>query len=340
MIGTLIETNRNVAIHGELIIDTTMDDHIVALDAATGDVVWDTEILDYTVNPANQTSGPIVAGGKVYSGRSCDPRGGPEGCVITAHDAATGEELWRRRRRRLIPAPGEPGDQTWGAVPYEERRHVGSWMVPTVDPELNPPTCPVPSPVDAELWRTTLDHCGGGKRRPRSTNASGLDSPPTRPMRERWRRLPFQAVWQLVPTGDLWNRGRRRGNVVHQDEQEERRPHPGRPDLERTPVWLLRPSCSAISVRRRPDRVRANSQLTSGRRSGRSTSPVCGRAVVEGPIIPGYWTQGQHRCRQSRRGTGSVWPASPRWARIRTHGRARPRRARRAVDDTAPERNP
>ncbi len=53
---------------------------------------------------------------------------------------------------------------------------------------------------------------------------------------------------------------------------------------------------------------------------------------------PGYWTQGQHRCRQSRRGTGSVWPASPRWARIRTHGSARSRRARRAVDDTAPEK--
>ena len=134
MIGTLIETNRNVAIHGELIFDTTMDDHIVALHAETGEVVWDTEILDYRVNPANQTSGPIVAGGKVYSGRSCDPRGGPDGCVITAHDAATGEELWRRR---LIPAPGEPGDETWGDVPYEERRHVGSWMVPSVDPELN-----------------------------------------------------------------------------------------------------------------------------------------------------------------------------------------------------------
>ncbi len=134
MIGTLIDTNRNVAIHGELIFDTTMDDHIVALHAETGEVVWDTEILDYRVNPANQTSGPIVAGGKVYSGRSCDPRGGPDGCVITAHDAATGEELWRTR---LIPAPGEPGDETWGDVPFEERRHVGSWMVPSVDPELN-----------------------------------------------------------------------------------------------------------------------------------------------------------------------------------------------------------
>ena len=134
MIGTLIDTNRNIAIHGELIIDTSMDDHIFALNAETGEVVWDTEILDYRVNPANQTSGPIVANGKVYSGRSCDPRGGPHGCVITAHDAATGEELWRRR---LIPAPGEPGDETWGDVPFEQRTHVGSWMVPSYDPELN-----------------------------------------------------------------------------------------------------------------------------------------------------------------------------------------------------------
>ena len=134
MIGSLIDTNRNIAIHGELIIDTTMDDHIIALHAETGEVVWDTEILDYRVNPANQTSGPIVANGKAYSGRSCDPRSGPLGCVITAHDAATGEELWRRR---LIPGPGEFGDETWGDVPFEQRGHVGSWMVPSVDPELN-----------------------------------------------------------------------------------------------------------------------------------------------------------------------------------------------------------
>ncbi len=134
MIGTLTDTNRNIAIHGELIIDTSMDDHIFALHAETGEMVWETEILDYRVNPANQTSGSIVAGGKVFSGRSCDPRGGPDGCVITAHDAATGEEIWRRR---LIPAPGEPGDETWGDVPFDERAHVGAWMVPSYDPALN-----------------------------------------------------------------------------------------------------------------------------------------------------------------------------------------------------------
>ena len=97
-------------------------------------MVWDTEILDYRKNPAHQTSGPIIANGKVVSGRGCIPKGGPDACVVTAHDAMTGEELWRTR---LIPAPGEPGDETWGGVPYERRRHVGAWMVPSFDPELN-----------------------------------------------------------------------------------------------------------------------------------------------------------------------------------------------------------
>ena len=134
MIGSLIDTNRNLAIYGNLIIDTSADDYVFALDAMTGEMVWETQILDYTVHPANQTSGPIIANGKVISGRSCAPKGGPNACVIVAHDATTGAELWRRR---LIPAPGEPGDETWGGVPFEERKHVGAWMVPSYDPELN-----------------------------------------------------------------------------------------------------------------------------------------------------------------------------------------------------------
>ena len=134
MIGSLTDTNRNLAIHGELIIDTSGDDYLFALDAKTGELVWETQVLDYRVHPANQTSGPIVADGKVVSGRSCAPKGGPHACVIVAHDAATGAELWRRR---LIPGPGEPGDESWGGVPFEERRHVGSWMVPSFDPDLN-----------------------------------------------------------------------------------------------------------------------------------------------------------------------------------------------------------
>ena len=126
--------NRNIAIHDRLIIDTSADDFVFALDATTGELVWETEILDYTTLPAHQSSGPIIANGKIISGRGCMPESGPNACVITAHDAATGQELWRRR---TIPAPGEPGDETWGGIPFEERRHVGAWMVPSYDPALN-----------------------------------------------------------------------------------------------------------------------------------------------------------------------------------------------------------
>ena len=132
--GGLATTKRTIAIHGRLLLDTTGDDYLMALDAATGEMVWETEVLDYTVNPALQTAGPIVAGGKVISGRSCRATATPDACVVTAHDARTGEELWRRR---TIPGPGEPGDETWGDVPFEERKHVGTWMVPSYDPELN-----------------------------------------------------------------------------------------------------------------------------------------------------------------------------------------------------------
>ena len=134
MLPGVCTTNRNLAIYENLIIDTSVDDYVFALDATTGRLVWETKILDYRTHPANQSSGPIIANGKVISGRSCMPKGGPEACVITAHDARTGAELWRRR---TIPAPGEPGDETWGDVPFEERRHVGTWMVPSYDPVLN-----------------------------------------------------------------------------------------------------------------------------------------------------------------------------------------------------------
>jgi alcohol dehydrogenase (cytochrome c) len=134
LLAGLTDTNRNLAIYGSLIIDTSMDGYIFALDASSGRLVWETQILDYKKNPANQTSGPIIANGKAISGRSCTPRGGPDACVITGHDARTGKELWRRR---TIPGPGEPGDETWGGVPFEKRFHVGAWMVPSYDPALN-----------------------------------------------------------------------------------------------------------------------------------------------------------------------------------------------------------
>jgi len=126
--------NRNLAIYGNTIIDTSADDHVFALDATSGKLVWENRILDMKESPAQETSGPIIAKGKIFSGRGCEPKKSALACVIVAHDAKTGKELWRTR---TIPMPGEPGDETWGGLPYEKRSHVGTWMVPSYDPELN-----------------------------------------------------------------------------------------------------------------------------------------------------------------------------------------------------------
>jgi alcohol dehydrogenase (cytochrome c) len=125
--------NRNLAIYGSLIIDTSADDYVFALDARSGTLAWETKVLDYQ-RGAQQTSGPIIANGKIISGRGCEPEGGPDACVITAHDGKTGKEIWRTR---TIPRPGESGNDSWGDVPFEGRWHVGTWMAPSYDAELN-----------------------------------------------------------------------------------------------------------------------------------------------------------------------------------------------------------
>lgn len=128
------QTNRNLAIYDRLVIDNGSDDYIYALDAETGAQAWETKIFDYHEHPSKQGSAPLVAAGKLISGRNCMPQGGPDTCVITAHDALTGRELWRRR---TIPRPGEPGSDSWGELGDEARWHVGAWLVPSYDPELN-----------------------------------------------------------------------------------------------------------------------------------------------------------------------------------------------------------
>jgi alcohol dehydrogenase (cytochrome c) len=128
------QTNRNLAIYDRLIIDNGADDTIYALDAQSGKLVWQSTIFDYHKYRVKQGSAPFVVAGKLISGRNCQPQGGPDACVITAHDALTGKELWRKR---TIPKPNEPGGDSWGDVPDEGRWHVGAWMMPSYDPELD-----------------------------------------------------------------------------------------------------------------------------------------------------------------------------------------------------------
>ena len=137
-IGPHGSNNRNLAIYENLIIDSSAEGFVFALNAQTGEVVWETQVFDYQINTGTHSSGPIIADGRVISGRSCKstlgyPGGGPDACFVAAHDALTGAELWRRQ---LIPAPGEPGYETWGDVPYELRQQVGSWTPSSYDPEL------------------------------------------------------------------------------------------------------------------------------------------------------------------------------------------------------------
>jgi PQQ-dependent dehydrogenase (methanol/ethanol family) len=128
-----VETERALALYEDVIITTTNDDYIVGIDATTGEQRYATQILDYRTHPAQQSSGAIVINGLAISGRGCMPAAGPDACVITAHDAESGEEVWRLN---TIQRPGD-GDDTWGGMPWEARWHVGAWMMPSYDPELN-----------------------------------------------------------------------------------------------------------------------------------------------------------------------------------------------------------
>ena len=125
---------RNIAIYGDKIFHTTAAGYLLALDARTGELVWSTRTFDYT-DYMDHTAGPIVARGIVVSGEHCRPFSPlPGGCSVRAHDAETGEELWRR----YVPArPDEPGGDTWGGLPLERRTHSSTWMPGSYDPELD-----------------------------------------------------------------------------------------------------------------------------------------------------------------------------------------------------------
>src|SRR5579872_485684 len=101
-------SNRGVAIFGNTVYVGTLDAHLVALDAKTGEVRWTVHVDDNNHGYA-MTGAPRVIDGKVIvgiSGGDVDIRG-----YIDAYDAATGKRLWRSY---TIPAAGEPGSETWG----------------------------------------------------------------------------------------------------------------------------------------------------------------------------------------------------------------------------------
>ena len=125
--------NRGAAIYQGMIIRALMDDRIVALDAKTGNQVWEAKSPDPAV-PANgyaMTGAPLIVKGVVIvgvAGAEFSNRG-----FIEGYDAATGKHLWRTY---TIPAKGEPGSETW---PGDSELTGGgsSWVTGTYDPDLD-----------------------------------------------------------------------------------------------------------------------------------------------------------------------------------------------------------
>ncbi|HEX6999186.1 MAG TPA: methanol/ethanol family PQQ-dependent dehydrogenase [Gammaproteobacteria bacterium] len=122
-------TNRGVALHGDKVYTATSDAKVVALDARTGAVVWEKAVEDYN-GGYYMTLAPLAARGKIMVGVSGGERG-IRGFVV-ALDAETGEEVWKTY---TVPAPGEPGHDTW---PGESWRTGGApvWITGSYDPEL------------------------------------------------------------------------------------------------------------------------------------------------------------------------------------------------------------
>ena len=121
---------RSIALYEDKLYTTTRDNFLLALDAKTGKEVWATDRGGELF--ATNTNGPIVINGVVVAGATCQEA--PFGCPVTGHDAKTGKELWRTE---FIPKPGEPGDETWGGKPFNERWMTGVWGPITYDPDTD-----------------------------------------------------------------------------------------------------------------------------------------------------------------------------------------------------------
>lgn len=125
------DTSRGVALYGDRVYFAAGEAVVVALDAKTGKPVWETSVADnnsgYYISLA-----PLAAGGKLMVGTS----GGEFGVrgFVAGLDLDTGKEVWRTY---TIPAPGEPGSETW---PKGDQWKTGGgpiWVQGNYDPETN-----------------------------------------------------------------------------------------------------------------------------------------------------------------------------------------------------------
>ena len=116
---------RTLALYGDKVFLATYDARLVALDARTGAVAWETVKADYTQG-FMQFGGPVVANGVVVSGINGCQRYKDETCFITGHDPDTGRELWRTSTHRAARRPEQRLVGRRAAASPGRRRHVDS----------------------------------------------------------------------------------------------------------------------------------------------------------------------------------------------------------------------
>lgn len=124
-------TSRGVALHDDKVFLAAGEAVLVALDAKTGEEVWTAKVEDnrkgYYLSLA-----PLVADGKVMVGAS----GGELGVrgFVAAYDVQSGRPLWKTY---TIPAPGEPGSETWPKGDQWKTGGGSVWVTANYDVETN-----------------------------------------------------------------------------------------------------------------------------------------------------------------------------------------------------------
>jgi alcohol dehydrogenase (cytochrome c) len=124
------QVNRGVAILGDMVIIGTVDAHLIGVDAKSGIVRWDTTVADYTKG-YSITVAPLAVKDKVIVGMA----GGEYGVrgFLDAYDAKTGKQAWRFW---TVPAPGEPGAETWDGESWKTGSAT-TWVTGSYDPQQN-----------------------------------------------------------------------------------------------------------------------------------------------------------------------------------------------------------
>jgi alcohol dehydrogenase (cytochrome c) len=124
------QVNRGLAILGDTLFMGTMDAHLIAIDAKAGTQLWSVPLADPTQG-YSLTGAPLVVKDKVIVG-TAGAEYGIRG-FIAAFDVKSGKEAWRFY---TIPAPGEPGSNTWTGDTWQ---HGGgsAWITGSYDPDAN-----------------------------------------------------------------------------------------------------------------------------------------------------------------------------------------------------------